>query len=221
MNEVIDWVLQTIGAVDPLVRALIAGVAMMLETSVLLGLVVPGDTIVIVAAIAIEDVQQWGLLILATVVGALCGESIGYALGHWLGPRLLPWLDRRAPRGARAVRSATRYLQRRGGPAIALSRFLPVLHSLVPLVAGMSSFGYRRFLAWTVPVCVLWSTAYASAGWLAVGTYRELSQTLHGAGYVLVGIVVVFLLLVWLFKRRITSLESRHTEESEDATTRE
>lgn len=219
MNEIIDWVLQTLGSIDPLWRTLIAGFAIMLETSVLLGLVIPGDTVVIVAALAVEDAAQWAGLIVATVIGALCGESIGYGIGRWLGPRLLPWLDHRVPRAAHAVRRATGYLQRRGGPAVALSRFLPVLHSLVPLVAGISGFGFRRFLAWTAPVCVIWSIGYASVGWLAGGTYRELSQQLHWAGYLFVGIVAVFLVVVWLVKRRIARAEDEYLDRSDaDAT---
>ncbi|WP_146792347.1 DedA family protein [Agrococcus baldri] len=215
MDEVIGDFLEAVGAIDPLLRTLLAGIAMLLETSVLLGLVVPGDTIVIVAALAVEQWPWWLALIAAIVLGALAGESIGFAIGHWLGPRIDRWLARRWPRASARWRRTERYLARRGGPAIFLSRFLPVAHSLVPLIVGASAMPYRRFLAWTIPACLVWAGAYASAGWLAGGTYRELADRLHGAGYLLVAVLAAFILLVWLAKRIIARIEARHLRDEE------
>ena len=109
------------------------------------------------------------------------------------------------------------YLRRRGGPAIFISRFLPVLHSLVPLTVGMSGFGYRRFLAWTLPACVLWAALYIPVAAVAAGTYRELADQLHFAGYIFVGIIVVFLLGMYAAKKVLQRAEARHLSlESEE-----
>ncbi len=62
----------------------------------------------------------------------------------------------------------------------------------------MSGCPYRRFLAWTVPACVVWATLYISVASLAAGTYRELADQLHYAGYIFVAIIVVFLVLVFV-----------------------
>lgn len=212
LNAWITSFLDVVQSVEPWVRTLIAGVAIMLETSVLLGLVVPGDTVVIVAATGIEDAGQWAALVAACIAGALLGESFGFAIGRWLGPRIDGWLGRRWPRAAQRWGRIERYLQRRGGPAIFLSRFLPVAHSLVPLVVGASGMRYRRFIAWTVPACVLWALAYGSVGWLAAGSFRELSESLHGAGYLFVAIIAAFLAIVWLGKRWLVRREARHMD---------
>jgi membrane-associated protein len=213
MDDIVGIVIDTVGSIDPLLRTGLAFVAMLLETSVLLGLVIPGDTIVIVSAVATEHWQWWLALIGATVLGAIGGESIGFAIGHWLGPKIDRWLARRWPKASARWRRTERYLSRRGGPAIFLSRFLPVAHSLVPLIAGVSDMRYRRFLAWTLPACLLWASAYATAGWLAGGTYRELADRLHGAGYIMVGVVVAFLLLVVVAKKVIARVEARHMDD--------
>src|SRR5690606_590999 len=107
---------------------------------------------------------------------------------------------------------AERYLQRRGGLAIFLSRFLPVLHSVVPLTVGMSTYSYRRFVAWTLPACALWATAYVSVTSLAAGGFRELVDRVHFAGYVFVGVIVLFLGLLYLGKRLLSRWEARHME---------
>ncbi|MET4099913.1 membrane-associated protein [Agrococcus sp. UYP10] len=213
IDDAIGVLLETIGSIDPLLRTVLAGLAMLLETSVLLGLAVPGDTIVIIAALAVEEWPWWLALIGATVIGALCGESIGFAIGRWIGPAIDRWLERRWPKASLRWRRTERYLARRGGIAIFLSRFLPVAHSLVPLIAGSAGMAYRRFLAWTLPACLLWATAYSTAGWLAGGSYRELADELHGAGYVLVAVVAVFVIAVYVVKRLIARGEARHLDD--------
>lgn len=215
MNDVLTWLLDAVQGVDPVLRTILAGVAIMLETSILIGLVVPGDTIVIVAATGVSSVLEGVLLGVAVVIGALLGESIGFFLGRWLGPALRhSRLGRRI--GEHNWERSERYLRRRGGPAIFLSRFLPVLHSLVPLTVGMSGYPYRRFLAWTAPACVLWAVLYVSVSSAAAGTYRELSATVHGAGYIFVGIIAVFLILILLGKKLIERLERRHLAAASD-----
>ncbi|KJL39819.1 DedA family protein [Microbacterium trichothecenolyticum] len=212
MNEFLTWLLDAVQSVDPIVRTLLAGFAIMLETSVLIGLVVPGDTVVIVAATAVSSVLEGVILGIAVVIGAVIGESIGFWLGRYLGPRIQhSKLGRRI--GEENWARSERYLRRRGGPAIFISRFLPVLHSLVPLTVGMSGYPYRRFLAWTIPACVIWSTLYISVAAVAAGTYRELADRLHYAGYIFVGVIVLFLVLVFVSKKVIERAERKHLEQ--------
>ncbi|MGQ3199626.1 DedA family protein, partial [Microbacterium aurantiacum] len=109
-----------------------------------------------------------------------------------------------------------RYLRRRGGPAIFLSRFLPVLHSLVPLTVGMSGYPYRRFLAWTVPACTIWAFLYVGVAAAAAGTYRELADRIHFAGYLFVGVILVFLILVFVSKKIIERVERKHLDTGDD-----
>lgn len=209
MNEFLTWLLDAVQSVDPVLRTILAGVAIMLETSVLIGLIVPGDTVVLVAATAVDSFAEGAVLVVVVIVGALIGESIGFWLGRWLGPRIrFSRLGKRL--GEDNWARSELYLRRRGGPAIFLSRFLPVLHSLVPLTVGMSGFSFRRFLAWTAPACTVWAIAYVSVGAAAAGTYRELSDQLHYAGYVFVGIIAVFLVLAYVVKRLIVRREARH-----------
>ncbi|MDQ1136799.1 membrane-associated protein [Microbacterium sp. SORGH_AS 1204] len=214
VNEILTWLLDVVQNVDPVLRTVIAGIAVMLETSVLVGLIVPGDTMVIVAGTAVGSPLEGVVLAAAVVLGALLGESFGFWLGRYFGPRIrASRLGRKL--GERNWDRADRYLRRRGGLAIFLSRFLPVLHSLVPLTVGMSGYSYRRFLAWTTPACVIWASLYISVAATAAGTYRELADRLHYAGYIFVGILVVFLVLVFVGKKLIERAERRHLAEDE------
>jgi membrane-associated protein len=216
VNEALTWILELIQSVDPVLRTILTGVAVLLETSVLVGLIMPGDTVVIVSSTAVEGPVQYFTLVAAIIVGALCGESIGFALGRYFGP----WI--RASRlgariGERNWVRAENYLARRGGIAVFISRFLPVLHSLIPLTVGMSGMRYRLFLAWTAPACVLWAFAYVSVGSAAAGGYRELSDQLHYAGYVFVGIVVAFVLLILVVKKVLSHVEEKYMAGRDEA----
>jgi membrane-associated protein len=209
VNGVLDWILDTVQTVDPIARTLLAGLGILLETSVLVGLIVPGDTIVLVASTAVGSVPEYVALALVVIVGALAGESIGFALGRWFGPHIQ---HSRVGRklGEENWARAQRYLDRRGGPAVFISRFLPVLHSLIPLTVGMSTMRYRKFIAWTLPACVIWSFSYVTVGWLAADSYRELSRELHWAGYVFVAVIAAFLLAMWGIKKLLVRAEAKH-----------
>lgn len=215
LNDALTGILDAVEGVDPWLRILLTTIAIALETSVLIGLVVPGDTIVIVSATGVTNVPEGIILGVFVVAGAIAGESLGFLIGRWAGPHL---------RGSRVGRwigeknwqRAENYLDRRGGIAIFLSRFLPVMHSLVPLTVGMSGYRYRRFVAWTLPACVLWTGIYISVAAGAAGTYRELGDQLgrsaHWIGFLFVGILLAFFFIVWLVKKILHRVERRHME---------
>ncbi|MDH2442463.1 DedA family protein [Amnibacterium sp. CER49] len=209
MDAWLTGALEALAALGPW-RYLVAAVGMFCETSLFIGLLVPGDTIVLFTSTANRGVLEWLLLLVSVVVGSLAGESVGFAIGRWFGPRLRRTrLGRRI--GERQWERSERWIERRGGFAVFLSRFLPVLHALVPVTVGMSDFAYRRFLAWTAPACVLWALIYVTAGTAAGTSYRALSGELHSAAWIVLGAVVLFLVVIALGKRVLHRFERRST----------
>ena len=199
MTDFLDESLRFVADIDPILRTLLAGLAVMLETSVLVGLIVPGDTIVLVASTGVTTILQFIAMVIAIVVGALIGESIGFAIGRFFGPRLrYGRLGRRL--GPEKLSRADRFVDRRGGIAVFISRFLPVFHSVVPMTAGMSKMPYRTFMVWTAPACALWAFIYVSVGSGAAETYRELQSRFEWAGWVFIGFFALFFVLFWVVK---------------------
>lgn len=203
INSLLDWLISTVQQMEPFFLMLVAGLAILLETSILIGLVMPGDTVLLIASTGVTSWGMWAGLTAAAIIGALIGETIGYWLGRLLGePIKRSWLGRKI--GEKNWHKAEAFLKHRGGVAVFVSRFLPVLHSLVPATAGIVGMRYRKFIAWTAPACVIWSLAYVSAGALATASYAELSSTLSWAGYIFIAIIVAFFVIVWLIKRWLT-----------------
>ena len=196
-------------------RILLSGVGILLETSILVGLVVPGDTIVVVSSTAIDSPAQYIGMLVAVIVGALSGESIGFALGRFFGHRIRD--SRLGGRiGMKNWHRAENYVDRRGGIAVFVSRFLPVLHSLVPVTVGMSTMSYRRFISWTAPACAIWATAYVTVGWVVGGSFKALQDQLHFAGYLFVAAIIVFGVGVLIVKKLIERREARHWDHPGD-----
>jgi len=215
LNGVLMWVLDTVQSVDPVLRTLLAGFGIALETSILIGLIIPGDTVVIVAATAVGSPFEFVALVVAVVVGALVGESLGFALGRFFGPkirasRLGGWI------GERNWARAENWVDRRGGIAVFVSRFLPVLHSVIPLTVGMSTMSYRRFISWTAPASAIWAIAYVSVGTFAAGSFRELLERAHYAGYIFVGVIAVFLIGMLVVKKVLERAEARNMDSPGD-----
>lgn len=178
-------VIGKVQAVDPTLRALLAGAAAFLETNVITGLLVPGDTVMLVASAAVQGVPEGILLGILVSVGAFLGEVSGYWLGRWAGPafRRGRWLRR--PVGEHRIGPVGRMVERWGGPSILMSRFIPVLRTVTPFVVGVNGFPFRRFVAWSAPSCLLWSAIYVTTYSLASSSLRQ------GDG--VVGVLLTFL----------------------------
>ena len=218
MNEILDSVLGFIEEVPPVLRVVLTGVAIMLETSVLIGLIVPGDTIVLFSSTGVTTVLEFIFTVVAVVVGALLGSSFGFWIGRLFGPKLRgSWLGDRI--GEDRWRKADRFVKRRGGIAVFLSRFLPVFHSVVPLTAGMSVMRYRTFMSWLAPASIIWAFLYVSIGSGAAETYRGLKDTLDQAGWIFIAIFAVSLLMLFVIKQILNRFA--HSDEGDDLDTEE
>lgn len=218
MNTWLDWILNTVQSVDPLLRAALAGLAIMLETSLFVGLIMPGDTVVLVASSGVQPGDLPGFLMLLgfVLIGSLIGESIGFALGRLFGERIrTSRLGQRI--GERNWVMADAFIENRGGLAVAISRFLPVLHSLVPVTAGMSRMSYRKFISWTLAACAVWATAYVGVGALAHSAYDQLAGSLKWAGILFVAIIIVFVILVHFGKVALEAKANRMIAAAETA----
>lgn len=215
MNEIINSILATVASVDPITRTLISALFIMLETSFLVGLVIPGDTIVLISSTAITNMTEYVFMVVMVIAGSLLGETIGFFVGKFFGPRIrASWLGRKI--GPARWEAAENYIDRRGGIAVFLSRFLPVLHSLIPLTVGMTKMTYKTFIAWTAAACIIWTFVYVSIAAVLKDQYVAFAERFDWAGWVFIGLVLVFIVSVSLVKKRIEKHEEKFMEEPGD-----
>lgn len=214
VNEILDWLITTVQSVDPALRNLLAGLAIMLETSLFVGLVMPGDTVVLVASTGVQDVPDFFWLLGCVLLGSLLGESFGFWIGRLFGERI-----RNSKLGQRIGESnwrmADAFIESRGGLAVAISRFLPVLHSLVPVVSGATKMRYRVFIRWTLGACAIWASAYVGVGYLAKASYEQIGSTLKFGGLIFVLIILAFVTIVHFAKKRLEKAAVRMIQEDQ------
>jgi membrane protein DedA with SNARE-associated domain len=211
VNEVLIWVNETIEALPIWAIPLFAGIAIMLETSIFIGLIVPGDTVVLVASTTVTSAIDFTLLLIAVLIGSLIGETIGFGIGHFFGPKI------RTSRLGQKIGEenwikAERLVARRGGIAVFISRFLPILHSVVPAVAGATKMRYRTFISYTFFACLIWASMYVGVGSAARASFDRLSDDLRIASAAGIAILLLFILLVAVGKKLLNYL-TRHDDD--------
>ncbi len=169
-----------------------------LEASVFLGLVVPGETMVVLGGVAAQGGRvPLVAVIAAAIVGAVVGDQVGFHVGRRYGPRLVGRMPADTRRGQH-LGSAMSFVRRRGPIAVTFGRWTASLRSLVPGIAGMSGMGQRSFTAANLVGGVVWASAVAGGGYLAGKSYRALESNLGLAANIMLGLTVVLVLALWL-----------------------
>jgi membrane protein DedA with SNARE-associated domain len=154
----------------------IAAVLAFAEAAVLLGMVLPGETALLVAGyFCHEGVLDVRLMLPLAIAAAILGDSVGYAFGRRFGPPL------RASRlgsrvGEARWRRADEFLRRHGGKAVLLGRLTALLRALVPSMAGMARMRYRTFLVWNATGGILWASACVWLGYVFAASLRSVER---------------------------------------------
>lgn len=141
------------------------------ETGLLAGFFLPGDSILFLAgALVATHVLSLPLplVAVAVLVAAVAGDQVGFLLGRRLGPRLFSRPDSRFFRHEHVER-ATAFFERHGGIAVVLARFVPVVRTFVPGVAGVARMPHRRFTASNLVGAGVWGVGLVLAGYFFGG----------------------------------------------------
>jgi membrane-associated protein len=169
----VDRVMQLLADFNPAMLALVTILFTMMETTALLGLLVPGDIVVLLAGSTAATPHRFAVVLGAAALGTFTGEMLGYTFGRKMGPRLrTSRFGRRVGRHQRWER-AERYLSGKGARVLVPVRFVSVLHAIAPVVAGTAGMPLRRFASWAGLGALVWATTYTSVGALAGGAYRK------------------------------------------------
>ncbi len=181
-------------SLDDLIRwggYLILVVIIFTETGLLVGFFLPGDSLLITAGLVAGagGLNIWWLNFLL-MAAAIVGDSVGYAIGFRTGPRIFTREDSFLFNRQHLVRTREFYA-RYGGKTIVLARFIPLIRTFAPVVAGVGQMAYRRFLSYNVVGGIGWVASMTWAGYLLGQTIPNIHQHVH----VVVAVVVVLSVL--------------------------
>jgi membrane protein DedA with SNARE-associated domain len=190
-----SWLFDAIDALGAWMYVVVAAFAF-LETGGFVGLLVPGETAVVVGGVAAGR-GEVDLIPLIALVGAaaLCGDATGFLLGRRLGQG---FLDRHGPRLGIRREDAARvddFFARHGGRAVLVGRFIGLVRPLVPFVAGASGLRLRRVLPFSAAGAFAWTAAFTVVGYEFSDTFKssgkEASLLASGGAVLLVAALVL------------------------------
>ncbi|MGH2706507.1 MAG: DedA family protein [Actinomycetota bacterium] len=172
ISNLIEWVLHLDDELKHLVELYgvwtysILFVVVFCETGLVVTPFLPGDSLLFVAgALAGDGRLNIVVLISVLLAAAIIGDSVNYQIGRYTGPRLF-----REGRKGRWVRRehldrTHHFFERYGGKTIVIARFVPIVRTFAPFVAGLGSMTYSRFLAFNVVGAALWVVSVTLAGY--------------------------------------------------------
>jgi membrane-associated protein len=134
------------------------------ETGLLVGFFLPGDTLLITAGLlAAQGLVKLPLVMLACGCGALIGDSLGYVLGRRFGPMVFSRPENRFL-DPKHLERANHYFKKYGAISFVIARFIPVLRTIAPTLAGVSRVPYRVFVIYSVIAAAIWAIGLPIAG---------------------------------------------------------
>lgn len=178
------------------------------ETGLLVGFFLPGDSLLITAGLlaAAGVLNIWWLHVLL-IAAAITGDSMGYAIGARIGPRLFTreksWLF-----NPRHVQRTREFYARHGAKTIVIARFVPIIRTFAPVVAGVGEMAYPRFLFYNVAGGIGWVFSMTGAGYLLGSAVPNIDRHIHFVVIVVIVLSVIPIGIEILRERRRQSTPS-------------
>jgi membrane-associated protein len=171
------------------------------ETGLVVTPFLPGDSLLFTAgALAAVGVLDIRLIVPLLLVAAILGDAVNYAVGHFLGPRVFCAEDESSLwhrlLNRKHLQQAHEFFERYGGKAVVLGRFVPIVRTFVPFVAGAGSMSYPQFALYNVLGGALWVGLCCGAGY-GFGNFPVVKENFE---LVIVGIVFISVLpIAWSY----------------------
>lgn len=168
------------------------------ETGLIVTPFLPGDSLLFaVGALAGKQLIQIEIVTPLLLVAAILGDAVNYSIGKWMGPKVFQYESSRFLNKAHLMKAHAFY-ERYGGRAIILARFVPIVRTFAPFVAGVGSMTYSKFALYNVSGAFLWVGIFLGSGYYFGGL--EIVQ--KNMKLVILGIIVVSVLpIVWEFAK--------------------
>ena len=178
------------------------------ETGLVVFPLLPGDSILFIAGTVVASAElDIHVLVLILTAAAILGDTVNYSIGHYIGPRVFDKPDSRWFKQEHLRRTQAFY-DRYGGFTIIVARFVPIIRTFAPFLAGVAGMSYRRFLSFNVIGGVAWIASLCYAGYL-FGNVPWVKDNLEK---IVLGIIVVSLIPVvtaYLKERRAQKESAR------------
>ena len=185
------------------------------ETGLVITPFLPGDSLLFATgALSASGILNIAVVLPLLITAAILGDAVNYSIGNYLGPKIFTAEDRSGfwhrALNRDHLNKAHRFFQKYGGKAIVLARFIPIVRTFVPFVAGAGSMSYSKFVIFNVAGALLWVGICTGAGY----GFGNMPAVKNNFTAVVLGIIVISLLpIVWgLLLSRLAREEVKNPE---------
>lgn len=195
MKDLIDFILhidlylgQLIAAYGVITYAILF-VIIFVETGLVLTPFLPGDSLLFAAG-ALAALGSFNVFILLGLLmtAAILGDTVNYWIGHFFGERLIA--NPKVPIEKEHIDKTKAFFDKHGGKTIILARFVPIVRTFAPFVAGIGKMSYRNFISFNVIGGIVWVSLFLLSGFY----FGNLPQVKHNFSLVIMGIILVSVL---------------------------
>ena len=161
------------------------------ESGLLIGFFLPGDTLLVASGVlAAQDVLpiHWTILVIA--LAAIIGDNVGYSIGKYSGKTLFTKKDGILFKQEYVTRSH-KFYEKHGGKTIILARFIPIVRTFAPMIAGIGTMSRKTFFFYNVIGAIIWSTTLPLLGYFAGSRIPKIGEYLE---YAIVVVIILSLL---------------------------
>jgi membrane-associated protein len=190
---------EQLSSLAPFFFYLIVGVIVFVETGILLGFFLPGDSLLFSAGLVAAAYGNINIVILVSVVflAAFFGDQVGFVIGRVYGR---PYLDKRTSKRMQAlIVRADRFYEQTGWWAVVTARFFPWVRTFVPVIAGASRMNYYKFLSANALGALLWGVGITLAGFYAASIPWVKTFSYAIAAFFIIASIAS---MVWNYSRR-------------------
>lgn len=160
------------------------------ETGLVVTPILPGDSLLFAAgALAGRGGLNVHLLALGLVVAAILGDAVNYMIGHYIGPKVFEKRDSKIFR-PEYLEKTQKFYDKYGGKTIIIARFVPIVRTFAPFLAGVGRMNYFKFAMYNVTGALLWVLSLTYAGYI----FGEVPVVKNNFGLVVLGIIIVSIL---------------------------
>ena len=177
------------------------------ETGLLIGFFLPGDSLLFIAGfVASLGVMDIRIMIPLLCVAAIVGDSVGYFIGKKAGPPLFSRPDSRLFK-RKHLEQAHAFYEKHGPKTIVLARFVPIVRTFAPTVAGAANMDYKQFLTYNIAGGILWITSMSLLGYF-LGNIPAVKDNLEKAVMLIVFLSILPMILHFFQERAAKKREA-------------
>jgi membrane-associated protein len=177
------------------------------ETGLIVTPFLPGDSLLFVAgAVAALGGMDIFAVMATLIAAALCGDNVNYWVGRWIGPKVFHYPKSRWFNPAH-LQKAHAFYEKHGGKTIMLARFVPIVRTYVPFVAGIGAMPYGRYIGWCIAGALVWVLSLCTVGYF----FGNIPMVKKNLTVVILGIIFLSIspgLIAWVKGRRNPSVQS-------------